>query len=129
MRYCPDCGTGHECDAGTARSAVDREVEVARIQADRDVTIARLQSRADRAALDSAETIAETEAEAEVVSAVAAAEIIAGEEEPAETGEPIVVEMPEPEPAPEPEPEMVPPAAEHHEHHEPKRAGYWDAYR
>lgn len=132
MRFCPDCGNPHECTAeGAVSRAAHVELEIARVNADRDIRLARIGARQDREALDSAETIAETEAGAEIVSSVAAAEIIAGEEtgEAAETGEPIVVEVPEPEPAPEPEPDMVPPVAESHGGRSRKQSGWWDGYR
>ena len=54
MRYCPDCGTPHECTAEGA--AVRADVQIAKINAERDVEIARLQSKA-------VVSVAETEAE------------------------------------------------------------------
>ena len=125
MRFCPDCGTSHECETEAARGPIP-EIEIARINADRDKYVARVQARMGREELETAETIAETEAEAEIVSSEAAAEIIASEDEPEETGEPIVVET-APAPEPEPEPEMVPPVAEPHRA-APKSRGWWDGY-
>lgn len=129
MRYCPDCGTPHECE-GQARSGPDPAVRIAEIEADRDKYIARISHRDHAAELDTAETIAETEAEASIVGDLAAAEIIAGQDgdgaEP-ETGEPIVVQVPD---AAEPEPAAEePPAVEGHAPRAEKRGGYWDAYR
>ena len=44
MRYCPDCGTGHECEAAT-EGRTDPSVEIARINADRDIAVAKLAAR------------------------------------------------------------------------------------
>lgn len=98
MRYCPDCGTGHDCEAETG-SRTDPAVEIARINADRDVQVARLQARMQRDELETAETIAEVQAEADVAAAVAEAEIIgdAIETSGADTdmAEPVIIDAPE----------------------------------
>lgn len=84
----------------------------------------------NREELETAEEIAETEAEASIIGDVAAAEIIAGEEPAAEdTGAPIVIEAPAEEIPEEPAAEEPPEA----EHTAPattsKRGGYWGSYR
>lgn len=95
MRYCADCGTGHECEAAT-ESRTNPEVEIARINADRDVAVARLAARSVRDELETAETIAETEADAAVESAVAEAEVVAAAIEGgvAPAPEPVIVDAP-----------------------------------
>ena len=76
MRYCPDCGTGHECEAAT-EGRTDPSVEIARINADRDIAVARLAARSAREELETVEEVAEIQADAEVESAVAEAEVVA----------------------------------------------------
>ena len=44
MRYCSDCGTGHECEV-VSEGRTDPAVEIARINAKRDVEIARMEYR------------------------------------------------------------------------------------
>jgi hypothetical protein len=99
MRYCPDCGTGHECEAQAATMRDDPAVLIARIQADRDVTLAKLGNRQEAAWNESREAIAETEAETAVDVAIAeavvadtilGAELAGATEEP----EPIVIDAP-----------------------------------
>lgn len=130
MRYCPDCGTGHECE-GQAGTGPAPEVEIARINADRDKYVARVSARMNREELETAEDIAETEAEASIIGDVASAQIIASEPagETAEaTGEPIVIEAPAAETEPEPSTEE-PPVIESAPPKESKRGGYWSGYK
>ncbi len=102
MRYCPDCGTGHECEA-QAPAGESPEVAIARINAERDIAVAKLQARMAREELAIVEEVAETEAEAEVGAAVAeaagmaaAAEVIAGTDaEPEPEPEPFVIDAPQ----------------------------------
>lgn len=112
MRYCADCGTGHECEA-ESRSGPNPDIEIARINADRDKYVARVTARMARDELDTAEDIAETQAEAEIESAAAEAEIVAAAVEagiePEPEPEPVIVQ----EVAAEPEEEM-PPREDHH---------------
>lgn len=133
MPYCQHCGGEVDTLPGmaTAEEREPMEVTLARIQADRDVQVARIEASAHRAELATAETIAETEADAQVDAAEAVAEIItaqAEDSEPEPDGDPIVVETPAAEPEPAPEPDMMLPAAEPHEPRE-KPAGWWDGYR
>lgn len=129
MRFCPDCGTGHDCTASAA-AGPDPSVEIARINADRDKYVARVTARMNRDELETIEDVAETEAEASIVGDVASAEIIASADTAAaveETGEPIVVQVPD---APA-EPEQVteePPVIEPATPKGGKRGGYWSAY-
>lgn len=117
MRYCPDCGTGHECEAAT-EGRENPEVAVARIQADRDIAVAKLQARIQREELATDEAIAETQADAEVESAVAEAEVVGAAIEAgvAPAPEPIVIDAPvinddaEPDDAPPPAEGSAPPA-------------------
>lgn len=131
MPYCQHCGGEIDRlpEVAAAADAVHVDLEIARINAERDVAIARLQARQDAAALEVAESIAETEAEAQVETAVAVAEVLAaeGEAEAEEQGDPIAVEIPEPEP--EPEPDNMPPVVESHDEPKAKKGGYWSAYR
>ena len=130
MRYCPDCGNPHECTAETERGP-NPEVEIARINADRDKYVARVTARMQRDELDTAEDIAETQAEASIVGDIAAAEIIAAEdpaEAAPETGEPIVVDVPDA-PAPEEPAAEEPPVVETRAPRESGKGGYWGMYR
>lgn len=117
--YCPHCGHETEREITPEEKALHEAVEIERIRADKEIAIARLQSRMAREELDTTEHVAEVEAEAEVISSVAGAEIIAAGVEP--DPEP----MPEPAPVvmtePEPEPEM-PERGEHPEPPRPKKS-------
>ena len=121
MRYCSDCGTGHDCEVDTGPGRTDPSVEIARINADRDVAVARLNARIAREELATVEEVAEVQADAEVEAAVAEAEVVAAAigsgavDEP----EPIIVNAPsaeadvEPEDAPPPVEGSEPPATKH----------------
>lgn len=109
-RYCPDCGTGHDCESASS-AAPNPEVEIARINAKRDVEVARLSAGQDR---DWNETQTEI-AEIEAVSGVAEAEAVAGaltdvlappDPEPMPEADPIVITDPGPA-----EPDVAPPPA------------------
>lgn len=129
MRYCADCGTGHECEAETAHSGQPPEVEIARINADRDKYVARVQARIAREELDAAEDIAKTEADAEVGAAVAEAAVVAaviesGTESDPETP-PVIAGAPDPEPEPEVEPPPVADVPEPRERRASRGLGLW----
>lgn len=125
-RFCPDCGTPHDC---TAETGVNKtQVEIVRLETMRDIEVARLTARAGVA-------IAETEAEH---SSEHAEGVVEGMETVIEAGSgagepgaaPIVVDMPdEPEPEPEPEPDMEPPVVDVAEPKTAKSGGYWSNYR
>lgn len=51
MKYCPDCGTPHECTT-EQRDADKTEVTLARIAADRDIRIAEIGARVERHVAD-----------------------------------------------------------------------------
>lgn len=114
MKFCPECGTPHECNA-EGESRTPPEVEIARINADRDVAVAKLTARMNREELGTAEAIAETEADAQVDTAEAEAEVIGailaegggGEPEPATP--PIMIDAPV-DVSQEADPEELPPA-------------------
>ena len=97
MRYCPDCGNGHDCTAESRESAESDEVKIARINREADVAIAKLAARESRETNEHFEAVAEIEAEAAIETAVAEAEIIGAaikagiEPEP----EPIIIDAPE----------------------------------
>jgi hypothetical protein len=119
MRYCENCGTGHECEVATEGRAIP-EVEIARINADRDVAVAKLAARQTRDELATAEDIAETQADAEVEAAVAEAEMVAAAIAAGITPEPepVIIDAPEaiadePDDAPPPAEGSEPPAAKH----------------
>lgn len=124
-RFCPDCGTPHECEAFEADKSA---VTIARINADRDVKLAEIGARAGV-------KIAETEAEHSADFAEGKAEgletAIGGDEpdpEP-EGGEIVVDTSEEAEPEADPEPEGEPEVVEVPDPAQPKRGGYWGAYR
>jgi hypothetical protein len=97
MRYCPDCGNGHDCTAESRESVESDEVKIARINREADVAIAKLAARTEREELATAETIAETQADAEVEAAVAEAEVIGAAIEAgiAPAPEPLIIDAPE----------------------------------
>lgn len=94
MKYCQDCGAGHECDAAAPDRTSDA-VRIAEIERDRDIKLAQISARQDRDWNDSREAIAETEADAITEAAAVEAEIIgdaieaAGLEEPA----PVIIDQ------------------------------------
>ena len=111
MKYCADCGAGHECDAQDSDRTSDA-VRIAELETRRDIEIARLQARADRAQAEADQEIAETFADAEVEAAAVSAEVTAaaidaaGIEEPA----PVIIDAAPPPPADEGDGEELPPA-------------------
>lgn len=119
MKYCQDCGTGHECEAGATGPHPD--VEIARINAERDVAVAKLAARQAREELETAEEVAEIQADAEVESSVAEAEVVAAAIEGGAVPppEPIVIDAPvinddtQVEDAPPPTEGSEPPAPKH----------------
>jgi hypothetical protein len=129
MRYCPDCGTPHECEGQAA--AIDREVEIERLRTRRDIEVARITASAAR---DIAETEAESDvarAEGEVDGMETALDALAGGgETDSGEGAPIVVDTtPEPEPEIDEEPDSAPPVIDVATPRESKRGGYWGNYK
>lgn len=127
MAYCPNCGNEIEQEVSAEQQALREQVEIARINADRDVAIARLQARMQREELDTVETVAETQADAQIESAAVEAEVVGAAIETAavEEPEPIIIEDSAPE---EPVEEMAPPEADHEEHHDTRKRvglGLW----
>jgi hypothetical protein len=129
MRFCPECGNGHECE-GQA-SALDREVEIERLRTKRDIEVARINASA-------AKDIAETEAESDVARAegevdgmeTALDALAGGGETEGGDGAPVVVDAPpDPEPEVEEEPDSAPPVVEVSAPRETKSAGYWGNYK
>ena len=121
MKYCPDCGTGHDCE-DEAEGRPNPDVEIARINAERDVAVAKLAARQEREALETVEEVAEIQADAEVESAVAEAEVVAAAIEGGAVPppEPIVIDAPvindddqQAEDAPPPAEGSEPPAPKH----------------
>jgi hypothetical protein len=116
---CQDCGLLHDMPAAPEESD---EVKIARINREADVQIAKVAARQDRAELETAEAIAETEAGAAVEVAVAEAELLGAaieggiEEQP----EPVIIDAPEAVAEEEPE-DAPPPAAEGSEPPAPAR--------
>lgn len=98
MRYCQDCGEGHDC-SGTVAPGPSDAVRIAEIERDRDIKLAQLSARAARDELATDEAIAETYAEADVAAAVAEAEVIgAAVEASMDAGTdpaPVIVDAPE----------------------------------
>lgn len=125
MKYCPNCGTGHDCEAEDVAGVEKTAVAIARLETNRDIEVARLQAGAVKHVAD-----AEAESEADHLEGVIeGVELATGEGEP-DTSDPapsIVVQADAPEDdAPDveepPEVEPVIPA-------EPENPGWWSAYR
>jgi hypothetical protein len=78
MPYCTHCGgeVEHVPEVAAVAETVTAEVRIAEIEAQRDIEVARINARVVRDELETAEEIAETEADAQVATAVAEAEII-----------------------------------------------------
>lgn len=128
MKFCPDCGTGHDCSV--EGGAVIAEVEIERLRTTRDIKVAEINARAGV-------TIAEVDAIGDVAYAEGIAEgmgevlevVGGGGAESADPGAPIVVDAdPEPEPEPDAEPDMAPPVVDVPTPTTPKSGGYWDNY-
>jgi hypothetical protein len=94
-RFCPDCGAGHECAAGTGERT-NPEVEIARINAERDVSVARLAARQDKDWNETRIEVAAIEAEAGVEAAATEAEIVGAAIEAgiAPEPEPVIIDAP-----------------------------------
>lgn len=132
MRYCPDCGTAHECEAAVA-GVEKAEVAIEKLRTNRDIEVARINATAGV-------QISETEAEAGVAHAEGRAEGMEDAIEavtgggPAEgDGEPIVVEtaanpVGEPDAIDEPEIEAPPEVAEVPAS-EGSGSSWWSGYR
>lgn len=131
MTFCANCGS--PCPSCSSKAeedkAINAEVEKVRLETNRDIQVARIQANAavtmiaDEAAAEAAHAEGVIEGVGAVIDAAT------GE---APTEEPIPVVMPEPEPELEPEPVdelALPPVEESGMPKEPKKAGYWDAYR
>ena len=94
--FCPECGADHHAGERDERAAVDREIELARINAKRDVDVARIQARVDREELETAEAVAEVQADAAVEAAVVEGEIVAAALEASDVeAEPIEIVAPD----------------------------------
>lgn len=120
MRYCQDCGTGHDCEAETG-GRTDPAVEIARIEAERDIKVAQISARQDKAWNETRVEVAELEADAEVAAAVAEAEVVGAaieagvqpEPEPVIVDAPVINDDGQADDAPPPVEGSVPPAARH----------------
>lgn len=120
MRYCPDCGTGHDCE-GERPAGTSDAVRIAEIERDRDIALAKLSARQDKDWNETRIEVAGIEAEAEVEAAVAEAEVVGAaieagvvDSEP----EPIVIDAP---PPADDAPDDAPPEVEGSAPPEPKR--------
>lgn len=95
MKYCTDCGTGHECEAAQS-PGTNPDVEIARINARRDVEVARLTAGMERDANETEVEVAAIEAESGVAEAEAVADALTE-----------VLTPPDPEPQPPADPIIV----------------------
>lgn len=129
MRYCEDCGNGHECTAAGREPAESDEVKIARINREADVAIAKLGARQDRDWNETRVEVAGIEAEAEVAAAVAEAEVVGAAIEAGIEPQPEPVIIDAPEAIAEDAPEDAPPPAEGSEPPAPKSKsaglGFW----
>lgn len=72
MRYCPDCGEGHECE-GQAAAGPSDAVRIAEIERDQAIQLARIAARTERDWNETNAEVREMEAGAAVDVAVAEA--------------------------------------------------------
>lgn len=129
MRYCPDCGTGHECTA-QAEAEDKARVAIARLETTRDIEVARINAQAGVKIGETEAGQVAARAEGQVEGMETVIEAAAGGNEP--EGEPIVIE-PGPaaveEPATIEEPEIeAPPEIPETIPETNKRGGWWGAY-
>jgi hypothetical protein len=128
VKYCPECGTSHECV--TEQRDLDRTaVEIKRLETNRDIEVARLQAGAAKHIADAeAEHSADyAEGRAEGVTETLEAVSGGGDPAPEPAGEPIVVEAGEEDEDGETEDDVTPPVVVP-EPAEPKAAGWWSGY-
>jgi hypothetical protein len=78
MPYCPNCGNPVDQLPGTAdvTEVVSAEVQIARINADRDIRLAELARSSDKDWNETRVEVARVEADADMVAAVAEAEVL-----------------------------------------------------
>lgn len=95
MRYCPDCGTGHDCEAETGGGASDA-VRIAEIERDKEIALAKIARSASREMDEHFETVAGIDAEATVAAAVAEAEVVGAAIEAGiqPAPEPVIIDAP-----------------------------------
>jgi hypothetical protein len=129
MRYCEDCGNGHECTAAGRESVESDEVKIARINREADVQIAKLGARTERDWNETRVEVAEIEADAAVEAAAAEAEVVGAAIEAGIAPEPEPVIIDAPEAIADAEPDDAPPPAEGSAPPEPKAKaaglGFW----
>lgn len=130
MKYCPDCGTPHECI--TEQRELDKTaVEIKRLETNRDIEVARLSAGAARHIADAEADHSAEHAEGVAEGMETALDAITGGGETAEpAGDPIVVEAGD-EAAEETEAEEdddVTPPVIIPEPSAPKAAGWWSGY-
>src|SRR5271167_4643898 len=92
-KFCPECGTGHDCEIASGLDPETAAVKIARLETQRDIEVARIQAGA-------AKVIAETEADSaadELEGVLEGVELATGAGEPPDpgTGDPIVVQLPD----------------------------------
>lgn len=90
-KFCPNCGTPHECAAEAASEAEKTALAIARVEANRDIEIARLQAGA-------AKHIADAQAESEadhLEGVIEGVELASGESDGDDVpaGDPIIVQV------------------------------------
>jgi hypothetical protein len=99
VKFCPDCGEGHDCTAVTGNRE-DPTVTIARINAERDVKVKQIGARQDHDWNEARVAVAGIEGEAEVEAAIAEAEVIGAAIEAGvvseESAEPVIIDAPPP---------------------------------
>lgn len=126
MKYCPDCGTGHECENETGREKA--EVAITRLTTQRDIEVARINAQAGVKIADSEATQAAAHAEG-VEEGIGAVLDAASPDAPPAGETPLIVQADAPGPEPELEPEMAPPPVGVPAAEESGGSGWWDGYR
>lgn len=129
MRYCPDCGSPHECE-GQETGREKAEVAIARLHTQRDIEVARINASAGVSIAETEAEHATEHAEGVVEGIETVMDAMTGEDEP-EAGEPIVVET-EPVTEAELEPGLdAPPPPEIPETGAPagNKSSWWSGYR
>lgn len=97
MRYCPECGTGHDCTVTAGEGVESDEVKIARINADSAEALAKIAARQDRDWNQTRTEVAEIEADAMVEAAEVEGEVIAAAIEGSDLPAPDPVEIIAPE--------------------------------
>lgn len=97
MKFCPECGTGHDCTADAERATASDAVRIAEIERDKEIALAKIRLRDSREWNEAQVEMTEVQADAEVEAAAVEGEVIAAAIEAGvvadETVEPVIIDV------------------------------------